>query len=87
MNQSERKINNGLVFFRKDTDEKIKKRSIFWFFYFLVCTLATVWPIYPIANRVYPLVLGMPLSMFWIVLWICITFIGAFAKFKQEYGG
>ncbi|RKD32495.1 hypothetical protein BET03_11085 [Thermohalobacter berrensis] len=66
-------------------DEKTKKRSIFWFFYFLICALATIWPIYLIANRIKPFVLGMPFSMFWVALWIVIIFIGTLTKYNQEY--
>lgn len=77
----------GLSFFSKDIDNTRKKRSIFWFCYFLICGLAQIWPIYLIANRVKPLVLGMPFSMFWIGLWIVIVFIGTMTKYNQEYRG
>lgn len=36
--------------------------------YFIAILLGTVWPIYLIGNRVEPYVLGIPFSMFWIVL-------------------
>ncbi|AZR74860.1 hypothetical protein BBF96_07580 [Anoxybacter fermentans] len=58
---------------------------MFWFCYFLICLLAQIWPIYLIGNRLYPFVLGMPFSMFWVVLWIVIIFIGLLIKFNQEY--
>jgi len=85
MKESGGKVKNGLVLFRKDTDKATKNRSIFWFFYFLICALAQLWPIYLLANRVKPLVLGMPFSMFWVALWICIIFIGTYVKYNQEY--
>ncbi|MTI47646.1 hypothetical protein [Sporosalibacterium faouarense] len=81
------KVKTGLVFFRKDIDSKVKKRSIFWFVYFTICGLAQIWPIYLLANRVKPMILGMPLSMFWVVMWIVIIFIGTITKYNQEYGG
>jgi len=85
MKSLENKVPNGLVIFRKDTDITTKHRSIFWFVYFLICALAQIWPIYLIANRIKPLILGMPFSMFWVALWICIIFAGALTKFNQEY--
>ena len=36
--------------------------------------LPTVFPIFALANRVEPLVLGFPFAFFWVVLWIVIAF-------------
>lgn len=48
-----------------------------WFVVFAVVVfLMQVFPLYAIGNRVEPIVLGMPFSMFWIALWIFIQFIG-----------
>ncbi|MDW7669841.1 MAG: hypothetical protein SCJ93_13540 [Bacillota bacterium] len=80
-----KELPKGLYIFNKDTDEKEKKRSIFWFWYFVICILATMWPIYIIANRIYPMILGMPFSMFWVAFWIGLLFVGTMTKFKQEY--
>ncbi len=63
-----------------------KERNTFWVVYFVIAFLAVIWPLYTIGNRIYPLVLGMPFSMFWIVLWIVITFIGLLIKHYQESG-
>lgn len=41
-----------------------------------VVFLMQVFPLYSLGNRVEPFVLGMPFSMFWIVLWIVIQFVG-----------
>lgn len=51
----------------------------------LLCLLAMVFPIYSVANRVEPFVLGMPFSMFWIVLWIGVEFVGMIAAYLWEY--
>jgi len=80
-----KELPKGLYIFNKDSDEKAKKRSIFWFCYFTICILATMWPVYLIANRIYPMILGMPFTMFWVALWIGILFVGTMTKFKQEY--
>ena len=47
--------------------------------YIVFCSVAflmQVFPLYAIGNRALPIVLGMPFSMFWIVMWISIQFIG-----------
>lgn len=38
----------------------------------VVLLLALTFPGYALANRVDPILLGMPFSMFWIVLWVVI---------------
>ena len=82
---SNKNVKKGLVFFSEKTAPQSKKRSIFWFIYFLICALAQVWPLYLIANRTDPYVFGMPFSMFWVALWIAIIFIGTLSKYRQEY--
>jgi predicted membrane channel-forming protein YqfA (hemolysin III family) len=39
--------------------------------------LPLIFPIYEIANKTEPLVLGLPFGFFWIVLWVLIVFIAA----------
>lgn len=36
--------------------------------------LPTIFPLFAIANRVEPIILGLPFSFFWVVLWIVIAF-------------
>jgi hypothetical protein len=76
----------GLVFFPKEWSPKQKKRAIFWFLFFTVVFLANIWPLYLVANSATPFVLGMPFSMFWIILWIVIGFIGLLIMYRSEYG-
>jgi hypothetical protein len=41
---------------------------------FMVCfALAVTWPAYVPFNRVEPLVLGLPFSMVWLVLWVILS--------------
>jgi hypothetical protein len=37
--------------------------------------LPLIFPIYEIANKAEPIVLGLPFSFFWIALWVLIVFI------------
>ena len=77
----------GFCVFPKGYPAKEKKRSIFWFMFFLLVFLAHIWPLFMVGNRVAPYILGMPFSMFWIVLWTFIGFVGLLAMYKSEYGG
>lgn len=40
-----------------------------------VLFLTVLFPVYQIANKPYPIILGLPFSFFWVVLWIVITFL------------
>lgn len=36
--------------------------------------LPTIFPVFAVANRVEPFVLGLPFSFFWVVAWILVVF-------------
>ncbi|KAA0561800.1 DUF3311 domain-containing protein [Bacillus sp. CH30_1T] len=37
--------------------------------------LLLVFPLFSIGNRATPIIMGMPFSIFWVILWIIITFL------------
>lgn len=43
--------------------------------FFLLFVLAVTWPGMIPGNRIFPLVLGMPVSMFWIAAWVVLSFL------------
>lgn len=43
--------------------------------YFVLVTLAMIWPIYPLASRVEPFVFGMPFSLAYLVLLLTLSFL------------
>ncbi|HHW27482.1 MAG TPA: hypothetical protein GXX23_09175 [Firmicutes bacterium] len=53
----------------------------------LVCLLMMIFPFYSIANRAEPFVMGLPFSMFWVVLWILVEFVGFIVAYNWEYRG
>lgn len=55
--------------------------------YFLVCTLAMIWPGAVIANRIEPMILGLPFLFFWYVFWVFAVFVGTLILYRLEYGG
>ncbi len=36
--------------------------------------LPTIFPVFAVANRVEPLVFGLPFSFFWVIAWILVAF-------------
>jgi hypothetical protein len=43
--------------------------------FFVLFIVGVTWPGMLPFNRIHPLVLGLPLSMFWIALWIFCSFL------------
>lgn len=54
--------------------------------YFLVCVLALIWPGATIANRIDPIILGLPFFIFWYLAWFFICFIGFVICYRTEEG-
>ncbi|MBN8412044.1 DUF3311 domain-containing protein [Halomonas sp. DP4Y7-1] len=52
--------------------------------YFVLCTLAMVWPGALIANRIDPIILGMPFFMFWYVAWVFALFVGLVIAYRKD---
>ena len=44
--------------------------------FFIVIFLATMWPIYPAFNRIFPFVFGIPFSLFYVVSLTALSFLG-----------
>lgn len=55
--------------------------------FLIVIFLVMTFPVYAIANRVQPLVLGMPFGLFWIVLMEVIAFFVLIGFYLYEHGG
>lgn len=65
----------------------IKRIAVIMGIYFLVCTLAMIWPGAVVANRVEPIILGLPFLFFWYVAWVFMVFVGCVILYRLEYGG
>lgn len=46
---------------------------------FILCSvlplLMLIFPLFEIANRATPIIIGLPFSFFWVILWIVINFV------------
>jgi hypothetical protein len=52
--------------------------------YFLVCVLAMIWPGATLANRIDPMIIGLPFFMFWYLAWLVVLFIGLIICYNTE---
>ena len=53
--------------------------------YFVFIFLAMIWPIYPLFNSIFPLVLGMPLSLFYLVFLLALSFLVLLSLYLWEH--
>ncbi len=49
--------------------------------------LATMWPIYPLFSRIRPFVLGMPASLFYLLVLVFLVFFSLLALYRWEDKG
>lgn len=59
-----------------------KAVAIIW----LALAVVFSFPVYAVANRVHPIVLGLPLALWWIVLWTLAATVVLFVVYRREYG-
>ena len=46
--------------------------------------LGTMWPIYPLFSRIRPFVLGMPASLFYLLILVFLVFFSLLALYRWE---
>lgn len=51
-----------------------KKFNTFYICITAFAFLMLIFPVYEVANRATPIIMGLPFSFFWPVFWIIITF-------------
>ena len=64
---------SGLTIFRGADTAKGRRRGIFLGVY-LLAALLLIWPVYPLFSGVEPLILGLPLSLAWVVMALGVMF-------------
>ena len=62
---------------------KIKFNTIF-IVTCLVPFFMLIFPIFEIANRAEPIILGLPFSFFWVIIWVLIVFIALLILYKFD---
>lgn len=61
-------MERGLKLFPSHSSARHRRRRIVFSAIFVVLAAALVWPIYPLASGIRPLILGLPLSLAYIVI-------------------
>ncbi|WP_456426588.1 hypothetical protein [Rhodocaloribacter sp.] len=75
----------GLVFFSPHASPKHRQRRIVFVSLVVTALLALIWPVYTLAAGVFPLVLGLPLSLAWVVFWLLVVFAALIRLFRSDH--
>lgn len=73
-------------FFASDLDRSERRVYGAAATFFLLVFLAVTWPVYALFAGIEPRVLGLPLSLAWIVGWVLASFLGLLALYAWERG-
>ena len=74
----------GLVLFPPGTEPRKKRRRLLFAACYLLVTAMLVWPVYPLFSGIRPLILGLPLSLAWIVLALAAGFTALVTLYLSE---
>ncbi len=74
----------GLVLFRPGTDPARRRRRLVFLAVYVVVAALLVWPIYPQFSGIQPLILGLPLSLAWVLLALSVMFAALLWLYRSE---
>ena len=77
-------VPKGFVFFPPNTPPGRRRRRLVFVAILIVSALALIWPIYPLFSGTFPLILGLPLSLAWIVLWLAVVLAALLWLYRSE---
>ena len=77
-------VPKGLVFFPPETSPGRRRQRLVFVVILMTAAAALVWPVYPLFSGIFPLILGLPLSMAWIVLWLTIMLVALAWLYRSE---
>lgn len=80
------RVPRGLVLFAPGTPPGYRRRRIAFLVILAAAGLSLVWPVYPLLAGPRPFVLGLPLSLAWILLWLVIVSLATLWLYRSERG-
>jgi hypothetical protein len=69
-----------------ETVQKRKTPETAFALFTIIILLLMMFPLYGLGNSALPIVIGLPFSLFWVVFWIGVEFVGLIAFIRYEYG-
>lgn len=77
-------IPTGLVLFRPGTDAAKRRRRQIFLVAYLVAAAMVLWPVFPLFSGIRPLILGLPLSLAWVMLALGVVFVALVWLYQTE---
>ncbi len=74
----------GPVFFSPHASPKHRRRRLVFVSLIATALLALIWPVYSLFSGVFPLVLGLPLSLAWVVFWLLVVFVALIRLYRSD---
>ncbi|HEX9733298.1 MAG TPA: hypothetical protein VGG06_15115 [Thermoanaerobaculia bacterium] len=74
----------GLVLFPPGTDPRKKRRRLLFAAFYLLVVASVLWPVYPLFSGIRPMILGLPLSLAWVVFALLAGFAALLALYATE---
>ena len=74
----------GLVFFPPGTPQAVRRRRVLFAYLVVLATIALVWPVFSWVKAPLPLILGLPTSLAWVVLWLVVVFCGLLWLYRGD---
>ena len=77
-------LGHGLWFFPPGTAPEVRRRRWIFVAVSTVAALMVLWPVYPFFARPKPLILGLPLSLAWVLAALALVFAALLWLFHGE---
>lgn len=76
----------GLRLFPPGTPRGLRRRKLAFAALLAGAAACLVWPVYSWFSGIHPLILGLPLSFAWVILWLLVVFAAQVWIYRSEYG-
>jgi len=77
-------MERGLKLFPSNSSPRHRRRRIVFAAIFFALSAALIWPVYPLASGIRPLILGLPLSLAYIVGILLLMFAAQIWLYRGE---
>lgn len=74
----------GLTLFTPDKPPAYRRQRLIFVAILVVVEVCLIWPIYPLASRIEPTILGLPFALVWVIINLLVVFAALIWLFRSE---
>ncbi len=74
----------GLTLFTPDKPPAYRRRRLIFAAIFAIVGICLIWPIYPLASSIEPMILGLPFSLIWVIAALTVIFGALIWLYRSE---